>query len=587
MTVKIVMGGHLRPIDEVGGVEGMSAASTGRAAVGVVTVEAWGSAWLDRRERDGNRSVKDDRGRWRAHVLTEPWAREPITSVTRLEAREWLSRLAAKTTSESSRWRVKRPLAAQTLRNVLNLVRLAFEEAASTGVIAENPFAGLKIKRSRAAHSRDKFAILTVDEQTAALFVLPVPERWIVAVALGTGLRQGEQWALRLADVTIDGERPRLAVRYSGGATTKGGKPREVPLFGVALEALRYWLRELPSYAPSNPLGLVFPSADGLQRGKGKTVRGWEKVSKHVGRHIRWHDLRHTCATSLLAGWWGEAWALEDIKRLLGHSSLKVTERYAHWIDDQRVHGAAARMRTAHPGLVKGGTTMETTMSNGTNGTNGTSGGGTVAGVVVTGDPERRESDSNRRMTVLQSVTPPGHEAPGIGDPVHEPDEQRAADPDGPDAPEVVDLVAFDPSKLAPGGKPRRARRAKSAPPPAELDAAIKSLSEEPMGEEPASPTGALLGAVQASQRIRTEARKAYIFAAALEATGDADGAEFLRSFVKSVSAALDLWIDAEGRAAKTAPTVASTHREAIGLLTDLDGLAHRVSAFLDREVKK
>ncbi|MEO6575667.1 MAG: site-specific integrase, partial [Polyangiaceae bacterium] len=43
-----------------------------------------------------------------------------------------------------------------------------------------------------------------------------------------------------------------------------------------------------------------------------------------------WHDLRHTCASALVSGMWGRAWRLEEICALLGHSSITVTQRYAH-----------------------------------------------------------------------------------------------------------------------------------------------------------------------------------------------------------------------------------------------------------------
>jgi len=42
------------------------------------------------------------------------------------------------------------------------------------------------------------------------------------------------------------------------------------------------------------------------------------------------HDLRHTCASSLVAGLWGRTWRLEVVREVLGHSGVDVTERYAH-----------------------------------------------------------------------------------------------------------------------------------------------------------------------------------------------------------------------------------------------------------------
>jgi hypothetical protein len=59
---------------------------------------------------------------------------------------------------------------------------------------------------------------------------------------------------------------------------------------------------------------------------------------------VRWHDLRHTCAASLVSGWWGRQWRLEEIRALLGHGSLKATERYAH-LADSALQQAAAETR--------------------------------------------------------------------------------------------------------------------------------------------------------------------------------------------------------------------------------------------------
>jgi hypothetical protein len=51
---------------------------------------------------------------------------------------------------------------------------------------------------------------------------------------------------------------------------------------------------------------------------------------RHDRQPVRWHDLRHSCASSLVAGWWGRRWTLEEVKEHLGHSSITITQRYAH-----------------------------------------------------------------------------------------------------------------------------------------------------------------------------------------------------------------------------------------------------------------
>ena len=48
---------------------------------------------------------------------------------------------------------------------------------------------------------------------------------------------------------------------------------------------------------------------------------------KHVGvEDFRIHDLRHTCASWLM----GAGQQLTAVRDLLGHSSVQMTERYAH-----------------------------------------------------------------------------------------------------------------------------------------------------------------------------------------------------------------------------------------------------------------
>lgn len=306
------------------------------------TVRDWGAEWLDRRESSGVRAIKDDRIRWRVHVLEfAPWANSALSSVTRLQARDWLATLSLRRSSNPGH-KSSRKLAAQTLRNILNLVRRCFADALEDELIDVNPFAGLKVHRSRGASTRETSTVLVPDEREKGLAALArYPERWMVGFSLGAGLRQGEQWSLRLQDLILDGPRPRAVLRFGSEADedgedgpTKGGKVRTIRLFGLALESAREWVAQLSTYAPSNPLGLVFPTRKGGRRRHGQTFYGWKHLVAAVGRHVRWHDLRHSCATALLAGWFGPAWSIEALCRYLGHSSIGVTQKYARIVQE-------------------------------------------------------------------------------------------------------------------------------------------------------------------------------------------------------------------------------------------------------------
>lgn len=109
-----------------------------------------------------------------------------------------------------------------------------------------------------------------------------------------------------------------------------------------------------------NPEALVFPGARGGRVSKGKTplIRsemvplptGRRKQKKAdlfdryiaatgITRPVRWHDLRHTCASSLVADWWGRRWTLEEVREHLGHTSIASTHRYAH-LSETAIKGA-------------------------------------------------------------------------------------------------------------------------------------------------------------------------------------------------------------------------------------------------------
>jgi integrase len=325
-----------------------------QVASGILTVRTWGVRWLKRRELEGLRSVEDDWSRWRTHVLTAPWADRSLRKVTPSDARDWFASMCAKRSSNPTHKIRTKPLAAATVKHALMLVRAAFQAAVDEGLCSLNPFTGIRVRRSRFARTREPWTVLYPYERSI-LGILPKPERLIARFALGTALRPpGELWGLHLADIIdLDGADPHAVIRYSrsrsagdGVGPTKSGKVRRVPLFGLGLQALREWLAFLPSYAPKNPRGLVFPKADGSPRAKGRLCRGWTRVARVLGRPIRFYDLRHSCATALLAGWVGPPWSLEELRVLLGHSSITMTERYAHFLDDARSREAARRHLT-------------------------------------------------------------------------------------------------------------------------------------------------------------------------------------------------------------------------------------------------
>jgi integrase len=353
----------------------------GRAAPAAKTsVSTWGPTWL-REHRYNNRNYKADLSRFKRHVATAAFAKLPIKTVETPDLVDWLRDLKSKKTSGRHGVQSRERLSWQTRKHCLNLVRVLFADAVQAGICKANPAIGLHVKKTddeRGEQIPEEWPLRPEEIAKIRTALADDPERWIIAFAIGTGLRQGEMWTLHLTDVHLDApEGAYVNVRYGGYAkgklqSTKTKRPRKVPLFGLGLEAARAWLELLPTYAPSNPLGLVFPkpimasidgtrgSKGGFRRYTGKSPSSWKKAKDALGadRKAWWHLLRHTCATALICGWWGRKWTLGEVAKLLGHKSVRTTEMYAHFLDSTLTDLAAetheAWSRSGSNGLANG-----------------------------------------------------------------------------------------------------------------------------------------------------------------------------------------------------------------------------------------
>lgn len=300
---------------------------------------------LAQREKDGVRGLDRELSRYRCHVLTAPFASKDIEAIGAPDIREWLRAMAEKDTAGNCE---KRRLSRHTVNRCQSLVSAVFNEAVDRELIATNPSLSVRAKkRVDESDTKEKWAYLTIDEQRAisACEAIPIEDRLAIRFAIGTGLRQGEQHHLERADLVVDGPEPHVMVRYGSRSKAgkklppKSGKPRRVPLFGDALAASKEWLAMLDSFAPENPEGLVFPTSRGKIRQQGKPLGRSGTLRAHLAkagitRRVRWHDLRHTCATNLITGVLGRRWSMEEVQVVCGHSSVTITQRYSHLGED-------------------------------------------------------------------------------------------------------------------------------------------------------------------------------------------------------------------------------------------------------------
>ena len=141
----------------------------------------------------------------------------------------------------------------------------------------------------------------------------------LLTVAMFTGCRRGELLGLEWSRVDLKANVLRL-----GGKDTKSGKARLVPLVDEAREALLSRFRYRASTCPDSPW--VFCTKAGKRIAGIKT--GFSRACLGAAiEGMRFHDLRHTAASWMVQ----RGVPIEYVAYVLGHSSKRMTERYAHF----------------------------------------------------------------------------------------------------------------------------------------------------------------------------------------------------------------------------------------------------------------
>ena len=196
-----------------------------------------------------------------------------------------------------------------TINREINFLKGVFTKAIAWKRVKHNPVKGVSLFNEK---DRARVRYLTQDEQERLLKAAPPDLRRIILVALRTGARRGEILAMKWTDVDFVTNQITLP-------KTKNGQKRYIPLHGDVAELLSKMPR-IGAY--------VFQDRDGEPlKWNGHRDRMWEKTIAAAGiTDFKFHDLRH-CVASTLAM---RGASLQAIAAILGHSSTRMSERYAH-----------------------------------------------------------------------------------------------------------------------------------------------------------------------------------------------------------------------------------------------------------------
>jgi len=211
---------------------------------------------------------------------------------------------------------------------VLILCRYIFNLAMKWEVegMTRNPTAGIEpypINNQRERYLKDDEALRLFE----ALEASPNPLLpYIVAMLLLTGARRREVLHARWHDLDLAQRLWRIEFNMTG-------KTRHVPLSQGALSLLAKLPRkEDNDYLFPNPkTGKPFVSI----------FHSWDTARQKAGlKDVRIHDLRHSFASYVI----NQGHSLYEVQKLLGHTQVKTTQRYAHLSHDSLLSAADSAM---------------------------------------------------------------------------------------------------------------------------------------------------------------------------------------------------------------------------------------------------
>jgi integrase len=249
----------------------------------------------------------------------------------------------------------KKDLSACTVRHVYNVLTGAFSQAVKWRMLKSNPVKLAELPKETRKEMRPFWP------EEAARFLKAAESNGfyaLFALALTSGMRPSEYLGLKWEDVDI--ERGVVTVKRTMQSKIGGGwefgdtktptSKRSIPLPQSTIKALGdHRRKQLEERMRRGHLyrnhDLVFANSDGDPITLDRVRRQFQAVLKAAGlpATIRVYDLRHTCATLLLAA--GEN--PKVISERLGHSSVKMTlDVYSHVLPTMQ-QGAAEKLEKA------------------------------------------------------------------------------------------------------------------------------------------------------------------------------------------------------------------------------------------------
>jgi len=212
-----------------------------------------------------------------------------------------------------------------TINREIEILRKMFNIAIDNDWIDKNPCSSNKVHKLREDNKQERF--LLPEEETRLLahctgeFEYMRP---IIICALHTGMRKGEILDLKWDCVNFKD-------KFITLLQTKSGKMRKIPINSVLLPELKeLYKNKCSAFVFSNPE---------TENRYCDLKRAFPSLCKQAQiKNLRFHDLRHTSATRMVAS----NIDLVVVQEILGHADIKTTMRYSHPVPERKLTAVEA-----------------------------------------------------------------------------------------------------------------------------------------------------------------------------------------------------------------------------------------------------
>jgi integrase len=245
-----------------------------------------------------------------------------LSSLTRVEVQDFADRLLTTGLDPSS------------VKNILMPLRVIYRRAFARSEVAINPTAGLELPACRGRRQR----IADPVEAAALIEALRPEERTLWALALYSGLRRGELWALRWEDVDLEAGVIRVRRAWDvheGEIEPKSGAGiRRVPIASV----LRSFLLEQKLNNGGRPEYRVLADENNRLCDSTTLTMKAKRRWKAAGlQPIGLHECRHSFASLMIAAGVNP----KALSTYIGHASISITmDRYGHLMPGNEAEAA-------------------------------------------------------------------------------------------------------------------------------------------------------------------------------------------------------------------------------------------------------